>query len=252
LVVRASLFATCIVDQIFPEVGDSTVNVLSQLGVEVDFPSKQTCCGQPAFNSGFWNEARPLAKRFLQIFEGDNYIVAPSGSCAAMVRNFYAELFNDDPDLRDKSVAIAPRVFELSEFIVDVLGIDDLSNICLNSKTNMGSKTVYHPSCHLVRELHVVNQPRKLISSLPGIELVTLGESDVCCGFGGSFSVKYSDISGAMLQDKLDNIVESGASRIVSCDSSCIMHIDGGLKRQNINTRPVHIAQLMEEAICPK
>ncbi len=250
--VAASLFATCIVDQFYPGVGESTVAVLTRLGVDLDFPSGQTCCGQPAFNSGFWNDARPLAKRFLDVFEGDRYVVVPSGSCAAMIRIFYAELLHDQPEQLAKVRELAPRVFELSEFIVDVLGVTDVSTVGAGSASSAGKKITYHPGCHLTRELGVVTQPRALIDSLPGIDLVEMDRTDVCCGFGGTFSVQYPEISAAMLQDKLDDIHGSGAGTVVACDSSCLMQIGGGLSRQQIDVRPLHIAQLLDEATRPE
>ncbi len=247
--IRASLFVTCIVDQFYPEVGESTVRLLRRLGVEVDFPPGQTCCGQPAFNAGFWKDTRRVARRFLKAFQDSQYIVAPSGSCASMARVFYEELFHDDPALAQQARAIAPRVYELSQFIVDVLGVKDLG-AALGSHRAAGEprRVTYHEACHLRRELGATMQPRLLIRSAPGVELVEMEQADVCCGFGGTFSVKYPDISGAMLQDKLNSIRDTGASAVVACDCSCLMHIGGGLEKQGIPVRPVHLAQLLDEA----
>ena len=249
--VAASLFVTCVVDQFYPEVGESAVAVLSRLGVDVDFPLGQTCCGQPAFNSGYWNDALPLAKRTLDVLDGAEYVVAPSGSCAAMIRVFYAELLHDHPDLLSKARRLAPRVFELSEFVVDVLGVTDLSSVGAGISPAVGRRVAYHSSCHLARELGVVGQPKALLGSLSGAELVDMARAEVCCGFGGTFSVKYPEISAAMLQDKLDAIRESGAEAVVACDSSCLMQIGGGLSRQGIAARPVHVAQVLDEATRP-
>jgi L-lactate dehydrogenase complex protein LldE len=249
--VRASLFVTCIIDQFYPEVGESAVRVLRRLGVDLDFPRAQTCCGQPAFNSGFWSEAKPLAKRFLRQFQGDRYIVVPSGSCASMLRVFYPELLHDEPQLLRQAYAIAPRVFELSEFIVDALGVTDIAKpeeAGLKPAPTTARKVTYHEACHLKRELGVVTQPRTLIGSLPGVELVEMEQAEVCCGFGGTFSVKYPEISGAMLQDKIDNIRKSGADTLVACDSSCLMHMAGGMDKQRVSVRPMHLAQLLDEA----
>ena len=249
--VRASLFVTCIVDQLYPYVGESTVRVLRRLGVDLDFPEGQTCCGQPAFNAGFWSDAKPLAKRFLETFRGDEYIVTPSGSCASMVRVFYQELLHDEPELLEKSRAVATRVYELSEFVVDVLGIDDLSPYVDGQETAGRRKVTYHEACHLARELGVRSQPRRLIGSLPHVEMVEMEQAEVCCGFGGTFSVKYADISAAMMQDKIDSIGETGADTLVACDSSCIMQLAGGMNKQGLAVRPIHIAQLLDEAIRP-
>ena len=249
--VAASLFVTCVVDQFYPEVGESAVAVLSRLGVEVDFPQGQTCCGQPAFNSGYWNDALPLARRTLDVLDGTEYVVVPSGSCAAMLRVFYAELVHDHPDLLEKARRLTPRVFELSEFVVDVLGVTDLSSVGAGISPAAGRNVAYHSSCHLARELGVVGQPRGLLGSLSGTELVEMARAEVCCGFGGTFSVKYPEISAAMLQDKLDAIRDSGADAVVACDSSCLMQIGGGLSRQGLDARPVHIAQVLDEATRP-
>jgi len=240
---KASLFVTCIVDQFYPEVGESTARVLDRLGVDLDFPRDQTCCGQPAFNAGFWNDAKPLARGFLKAFEGDRYIVAPSGSCVAMVREFYAELFHDDATLLARARDLAPRVFELTEFIVDVLGVTDLAG------KRLERCVTYHECCHLKRELGVDRQPRALLDSLPGVQLVEMPQAEVCCGFGGTFAVKYADISAAMLQDKIDNIMSTGADSVVACDASCLMHIGGGLSKQELPVRATHIAELLDDAL---
>jgi L-lactate dehydrogenase complex protein LldE len=244
--VRASLFATCIVDQFYPEVGESTARVLEKLGVDLDFPSKQTCCGQPAFNSGFWNDAKPLAKRFLEVFEGDRYVVAPSGSCVSMVRVYYEQLLRDDPELRARAQAVSSRVYEFTEFIVDVLGVTDVPAV----NASAGRKRVtYHGSCHAKRELGVDSQPRALLASLPGVETVEMPGSEVCCGFGGTFAVKYPEISGAMLNDKIEGIRATNAESVVACDMGCLMHIGGGMDRQDVPVKATHISQLIDELI---
>lgn len=250
--VKASLFVTCIVDQIYPEVGESAARLLRRLGVDVDFPAAQTCCGQPVFNSGFWSDAKPLARRTLAAFESARYVVAPSGSCASMLRVFYDELFHDEPLTLQRVAALKPRVFELSEFVVDVLGISDLSEYAETGLVLPPRKVTYHESCHLRRELGVKSQPRALIESLPGVELVEMAQSEVCCGFGGTFSVKYPEISGAMLQDKIDFAAGSGADVITACDSSCLMHIGGGLEKQRVDVKPLHLASLIEEQLTGK
>ena len=269
--VKASLFVTCIVDQIYPEVGEAATRVLRRLGVDLDFPPGQTCCGQPAFNSGYWRDAKPLAKRTLRTFEGDRYVVAPSGSCASMLRVFYGELLEDEPELLKQAESLAKRVYEFSEFVVDVLGVTDLGPYVEHNRGTAGGihphpnlppsrgkgpdeavspRTVtYHETCHLRRELGATTQPRALIRSLDGVSLLEMEQSEVCCGFGGTFAVKYPDISGAMLQDKLDNIRDTGAEAVVACDSSCLMQIAGGMARQGVSTRPLHLAQLLDERL---
>ena len=252
MTVQASLFVTCIVDQFYPEVGESTVRVLRRLGVDLDFPSSQTCCGQPAFNSGFWSDAKPLAKRFLKGFRDKRYIVTPSGSCASMIRVFYPELLHDSPSLVEEARRLGARVYELSEFIVDVLGVTDLPAMADETVPSTLRKVTYHEACHLRRELGATAQPRALIRSVPGAELVEMEQAEVCCGFGGTFSVKYPDISGAMLQDKINYIQKTGAEAFVTCDSACLMHIAGGMDRQAMTVRPMHLAQLLDEAMTAK
>lgn len=235
---KVSLFITCLVDQFFPEVGMSVVRVLRKLGVEVDFPEDQTCCGQPAFNSGFTAEARGLAKRFITIFENSEYVVAPSGSCTSMVRVFYPELFKDEPEWRKRAESLASRTYELTEFLVNVLRVEDIG-------AHFQGKVALHQSCHLLRELNVKTEPQRLLKAVNGIELVALERSDSCCGFGGLFAIKYPHISGSILQDKLDCIKKSGGDVVVACDVGCLMHIAGGLSRQGETTRTMHIAELL-------
>ena len=249
--VKASLFVTCIIDQIYPDVGESTVRLLERLGVELDFPTAQTCCGQPAFNSGFWNDAKPLARRAIDLLQNDKYVVVPSGSCASMMRVFYAELFHDEPQMQNRVASLASRTFELSEFIVDVLRIADLSPYIRCDEIKPIRKITYHEGCHLRRELGALSQPRTLLNSLPGVELVEMEQSEVCCGFGGTFSIKYPDISGAMLSDKLKFAEDTGADAITACDSSCLMHIGGGIQKRGMTMEPLHIAQLLDEATVP-
>ncbi len=243
---KASLFVTCVVDQFYPEVGESAVRVLRRLGVEVDFQEEQTCCGQPAFNSGFRSDAKPLAKRFLDTFESSESIVIPSGSCAAMVRVFYEELFHDEPDLAAKARNVAAKTFELTEFIVDALGITRLPE---SSGPPRRTRVTYHEGCHLRRELGVMTQPRALLEAAPGVELAPMRQADVCCGFGGAFAVKYPDISGGMLADKLRHVAETGADAVTACDSTCLMQIAGGMEKSGMTTRAVHVAQLLDEAM---
>ena len=245
--VRASLFVTCIIDRLYPEVGESTVNVLGRLGVELDFPGGQTCCGQPAFNSGFWSDAKPLARRTIDTLQSDRYVVVPSGSCASMIRVFYDELFHDEPQMRNRIASLASRTFELSEFIVDVLGIDDIGSYADGDSGKNTRKVTYHEACHLRRELGATTQPRSLLKSLPGVELVEMEQSEVCCGFGGTFSVKYPEISGAMLDDKLEFAGATGADVLTACDSSCLMHIGGGMEKLGMGMEAVHLAQVLDE-----
>ncbi len=236
---RVSLFATCIIDQFFPQVGVSVVRVLRRLGVEVDFPFGQTCCGQPLYNSGFNREAIPLARRVLDQFEDAQYVVVPSGSCGAMMQVFYLDLFQDDPADRQRAEALASKVYEFSQFLVQVLGVEDVG-------AALPGPVTYHPSCHLLREMEAREDPLKLLGGVSGIDLKELPQADTCCGFGGSFSVKYPHVSEGMLEDKVATVVESGAATLVSCDMGCLMHIDGALRRQAPNIDCRHLAQVLD------
>lgn len=244
---RVALFVTCMVDMLYPEVGMSTAELLERLGIEVVFAYEQTCCGQPAFNAGYREEARALAIRYMDIFEPllregvVDAIVAPSGSCTTMVSHFYsAALFEDATDtaLRHRAEKLASVTFELTEFLVDVLGI---------TRTNsyFEGKLTYHACCHLLRELGIDKQPRELLSNVAGAELVELPGAEECCGFGGLFSVKNSGISTAMGQRKSINLSQSGADVVALCDVSCMTHINGILSRQSHPCRAVHIAEIL-------
>jgi L-lactate dehydrogenase complex protein LldE len=235
---KVSLFITCLVDQFFPETGMAVVAVLRRLGVQVEFLVEQTCCGQPAFNSGFTHEARDLAKRFIEIFKDSEYVVAPSGSCTSMVRVFYPDLLKDEPEWHERAVSLASRTYEFTEFLVNVLGVEDVG------ACSQGTVAL-HQSCHLLRELNVRSEPRRLLNSVKGIEVVELERADACCGFGGLFSIKYPHISGGILQEKIDCINKSGADIIVASDAGCLMHIAGGLSRQSARAKTMHIAELL-------
>lgn len=236
----ASLFVTCLVDQLFPQVGEATVDVLTRAGAWVSFPLGQTCCGQPAFNSGFVGEARTLARRNLSIFRHSRYVVVPSGSCTNMIRRFYPDLFAEEPDLLAEARSLAQRTFELSQFLVNVVRVTDVG-------ASYHGRVTYHPSCHLLRELGISQEPLQLIANVKGIELVDRVGKVPCCGFGGTFAVKYPHISQAILEDKLREIADSGAETVVSCDMGCLMHIGGALSRRRSATRTMHLAQLLAQ-----
>lgn len=244
---RVQLFVTCVIDQFFPEVGEAVVRVLRALDVEVEFDTSQTCCGQPAFNSGYWDDARPVARRLLGQLDPSVPVVVPSGSCAAMIRNYYEELFADDPVNRARVRALAPKIYEFSEYLVDKIGPAGVQSIVQAGSTE--TAVAFHESCHAKRELGVDDQPKSLIDLVPGLKRVEMAQAEVCCGFGGTFAVKYADISGAMLKDKLDNIEASGAEVVAACDTSCLMHIRGGLQRRDSRVRTAHIAELVAQAI---
>jgi L-lactate dehydrogenase complex protein LldE len=235
---KASLFVTCIIDQFYPQVGVSAVRVLRKLGVDVDFFMSQTCCGQAVYNSGFTQQARQLALRVLDSFRNSQYVVVPSGSCAAMMRTFYLDLFEDGPRL-PQAQELASRVYEFSEFLVKVLKVEDVG-------ASYPGKAAYHPSCHLLRELEVREEPGRLLGKVSGLEMVDLPQAEACCGFGGTFSVKYPHISEGMLAEKVSNLLSTNADTLVSCDMSCLMNISGALSRQGRDIKVRHLAQVLD------
>lgn len=241
---RVSLFATCMVDMLYPETGMSVVDVLEHLGVAVDFPPGQTCCGQPGFNAGYRREARQAAVQFLKVFREAEVIVAPSGSCAAMVRHEYPRLFADDQEWRDTALRLAGITWELTEFIVDGLGINDLGGRLPVART-----IAFHDACHGLRLLDLRQAGRVLVGNLDNAVVVEWDHGEICCGFGGLFSVKMADVSGAMLQKKIFAIEQIGADAIVTGDVSCLTHMNGGLEKQGIGTRVIHIADLLAEGV---
>jgi L-lactate dehydrogenase complex protein LldE len=237
--VKASIFITCLVDQLFPAVGTGLVSVLKKAGVEVTFPKNQTCCGQPLFNSGFRKDAKELAKQNIEELANSEYIVVPSGSCAAMMKFVYKDLFGENDKMRSMASSLSPKVYEFSEFIVKILGV-----------TNVGATyrehVTYHPSCHLLREQQVDMEPKALLDEVCGLVLEKLEDETVCCGFGGTFSVKYPGISEAMLMDKIQRIEETSASTVVACDLSCLMHIDGALRRKKSPIKAKHLIEILD------
>ncbi len=237
---RVSLFITCFNDTLFPETGKAVVKLLDQLGVGIDFPVQQTCCGQIHANSGYGLEAVPLVRRFVRVFGDAEVIVTPSGSCAATVVEQYerlAELAGDQP-LANEVAALAPRVHEFSCFVADELGIEDVG-------ARFPHRVVYHPSCHATRLMHVGDAPLRLLRAVDGIDLIELPEGATCCGFGGTFAVKNSAMSTAMLADKMSNVKATGAEVCTAVDNSCLMHIGGGLKRLKTGIRVLHLARIL-------
>ena len=236
---RVSLFVTCLVDQLWPSVGASAVEVLRRAGCEVEFDQRQTCCGQPAFNTGYRNEARVLARRFIEIFEASkaDAIVSPSGSCTAMVHHF-RELFAEDESWRDRAERVAERTHEFASFLVNVLGVDEVG-------ASFSGRVTWHDACHGLRDLNLHSEPRRLIRNVRGLEFVEMANADACCGFGGTFSVKYPEISVAILDNKIESIEKAGVRAVVSGDASCLMQIGGRLSRKGSPVRPMHLAELL-------
>lgn len=237
---RASLFITCYNDTLFPQTGRAVVRLLERLGVDVDFLPAQTCCGQMHANTGFRGEAFSQAKRFVHLYREAECVVIPSSSCVAMIRDQYAGLFEQlgNEELRKQFTALLPRVFELSEFLTDKLGIDDVG-------ANFPHRVAYHASCHGLRALHLGERPFRLLSKVRGLKLMPVPNIDRCCGFGGTFSVKNAEVSTAMLEAKLTDLLTTNAEYCTALDNSCLMHVGGALHRRNLKMRPIHLAEIL-------
>ena len=237
---RIALFATCLADTLFPDVARATVTVLERLGHTVEFPAAQTCCGQMHLNSGYQREALPLIRRYVSTFEGYEVIVAPSGSCVGSIAHQHALVARrlGDEGLADRAEAVAARTHELSQLLTDVLAVEDVG-------AYYPHRVAYHPTCHSLRLLQVGDRPLRLLQRVRGIDLVALPGADECCGFGGTFAVKNPDVSTAMLADKMRNLLATGAEVCTAGDSSCLMHIGGGLSRLRAGVRTVHLAEIL-------
>jgi L-lactate dehydrogenase complex protein LldE len=235
---RVALFITCLADQFYPQVGEAATRVLRRLGCTVTFNPAQTCCGQPAFNTGYRDEARSVAARVLEIFENADYVVAPSGSCTSMVRVFYPELFEHEPERRRQAERLRERFFEFSEFLVKVLDAEDVG-------ASFPHHVTYHDACHLLRELGVESEPRRLLRAVRGLEFVELNDHQLCCGFGGTFSVKFPEVSVAMAEDKIRAATAAGAEYLVANDSGCLMHLAGFIHRRGLPLRTLHLAEVL-------
>src|SRR5258707_578581 len=235
---RVSLFVTCIVDQLFPKVGMAMAGVLGRLGYQLDFPEDQTCCGQPAFNSGYRAEARTVARHFLKVFDQSEYVVVPSGSCTAMITHHFADLFQKEPETLERVHALEKRVWEFSSFLTEVGGVEDVG-------ARFHEVVTFHDGCHALRELGIKSSPRRLLSNVRGLELREMLPAEECCGFGGTFSVKFAELSGAMARTKIEAIVKTGAKTVVSLDPSCLMQIQGALSRAGSDIRTLHLAEVL-------
>ena len=236
---KVSLFVTCLVDQLWTSIGVSSVEVLRRVGCEVEFDQRQTCCAQPAYNTGYFKEAREVAQRFISIFEESDAdaIVSPSGSCTAMVHH-YSQLFAGDPEWLPRARAVAAKTHELSSFLIRVLKVEDVG-------ASWQGRLTWHDGCHGLRDLNLKSEPRTLIRNVRGAEFVELEHADACCGFGGTFSVKYPEISVAILDQKIDAIERAGVDAVVSGDASCLMQIGGRLSRNGSKVRTMHLAELL-------
>jgi L-lactate dehydrogenase complex protein LldE len=212
--------------------------VLERLGFAVDFPENQTCCGQPAFNSGYHEEARQVARHFLNVFRDAEYIVVPSGSCTSMIAHHFADIFRDEPAWLERARQVQPRVWEFSRFLLEVANVEDVG-------ARFPGAVTYHDSCHALRELHIKQGPRRLLAQVRDLTLMEMDIAEECCGFGGTFSVKFPEVSGGMARTKIDSILRTGARYVVSIDSSCLMQIQGALSRAGSEVRTIHLAEVL-------
>ncbi|MGF7045625.1 L-lactate dehydrogenase complex protein LldE [Paenibacillus sp. DS2015] len=238
---KVSLFITCISDAVYPKIGEAMARLLARYGVVLDFPRVQTCCGQPAFNSGYWNEARESAKTILEAFEDSDFVISPAGSCIGMIHH-YPKLFENDPMMLMKAEKLQKKSYEFTQFLVHVLGVTDVG-------ASFPHKVTYHPSCHGSRLLGIKEEPMALMRNVKGMELVPLPFAEDCCGFGGTFAIKMSDISGAMVTEKSDHVLETEAEVLVGLDMACLMNIGGNLRYRNKPVRVMHLAELLYEGV---
>lgn len=234
---KVQLFIPCFVDQLYPTTAFNMVKVLEKVGCNVAYNTNQTCCGQPAFNAGFCNESKAVAEKFLKDFDNADYVVAPSASCVGFIRNYYPTLFDDSATLW-KIKALADRTFEFSEFLTDVLKIENIG-------ASLNAKATYHDSCAALRECKIKDGPRRLLSHVKGLELIEMNDVETCCGFGGTFAVKFDGISTAMADQKVANALATGAECIISTDCSCMMQISGVIKNKNLPIQTLHIADVL-------
>lgn len=239
---KVSLFITCLCDAVYPRVGEAMVRILARYGLRLHFPEVQTCCGQPAFNSGYWDEAKASAKTLLEAFDDSDFVISPSGSCTGMIHHYYAKLFEDDPVLLEKAKRLQKITHEFTQFLVNVLGVEDVGAV-------FPHKVTYHPSCHGSRLLGVKDEPAALLRHVRGLELLPLPFAEDCCGFGGTFAVKMSDISGAMVTEKADHVLETEAEVLVGLDMGCLLNIAGNLHFRGKPVRVMHLAELLDEGV---
>lgn len=234
---KVQIFIPCFIDQLYPSTAWNMVKVLEKAGCEVMYNENETCCGQPAFNAGFWGEAKDVCTKLIKELSGNEYIVTPSASCAGFIKNYYRQLFNNS-SLHNEVKHLQERIFEFSAFMIHVLHIDDVG-------AQLQAKVTYHDSCSALRECHIKNEPRRLLQKVKGLELVEMDDTENCCGFGGTFAVKYEPISIGMAHQKITNAIATGASYIISTDMSCLMHLDGYIQHKSYLIQTMHIADVL-------
>jgi len=234
---NVQIFIPCFVDQLYPDTAFNMIKVLEKAGCKVSYNADQTCCGQPAFNAGFWDEAKSVCSKFLKDFQGSDYIVAPSASCVGFVRNYYSKLF-ENSSLHHDVADIGKRIFEFSEFMIDTLKVENVGAV-------LNGKATYHDSCAGLRECKIKEEPRKLLANVKGLEITEMNDVETCCGFGGTFAVKFEAISIGMGEQKVENALATGAEYLISTDHSCLMHLHGYIKNKGYNLKTMHLADVL-------
>ncbi len=234
---NVQLFIPCFVDQLYPDTAFNMIKVLEKAGCTVSYNTSQTCCGQPAFNAGFWDEAKSVCSKFIKDFSGNDYVVAPSASCVGFVRNYYGKLF-ENSSVHNEVKDLGKRVFEFSEFMLDILKVEDVGAV-------LNGKATYHDSCAGLRECKIKEEPRKLLSNVKGLSLMEMNDVETCCGFGGTFAVKFEAISVAMAEQKVENALATGADYLISTDHSCLMHLQGYITQKGYNLKTMHLADVL-------
>ena len=235
---KVDLFIPCFIDQLYPETAFSVVSILNKAGVEVIYNPGQTCCGQPAFNSGYWTEAGKLALKFLDDFAGASVIVSPSASCTGYIRNWYPKLLKENQKLTERYEQIRPHIFELSDFLVNIIDFTDFN-------VEFPHRVTYHDACHALREYGIRKEPRTLLSNVKGLELIEMEDTETCCGFGGTFAARFHHISTAMIEQKVENALATGAEYIISTEASCLMNMDGYIRKQKLPVKTAHLADIL-------
>jgi len=239
---HVTLFIPCLIDQFHPQTAINMIKVFKKLDLTLDFPDDQICCGQPFFKAGYWQKTIPMAKKMIKIFGDSELVVAPSGSCVNMIRHHYIELFKEDRIWLEKAQALSKKVFEFSEFLIQVMHVDKLDS-------TFKGKVTYHDSCQVLRGLGIASEPRQLLRKVNGLEFLEMEQSNSCCGFGGVFSFKFPHVASSMAEEKANHIVASGAEVVTGCEISCLMHIDGYLKRKGIPIKTMHLADILAQGI---
>lgn len=235
---KIDLFIPCFIDQLYPKTAWNVVKILESLNLTVSYNPEQTCCGQPSFNSGYWKDARKMAEKFIKDFPNDNPIVSPSASCAGYIKNSYSKLFEDDSKMLKECNRLSSNIFELTDFLVNKLGKQDFG-------ATFPHKVTYHDSCSALRDYKIKEEPRKLLNNVKGLELIEMTDTDVCCGFGGTFMVKYVPISTAMVSQKVENALKTGAEYIISADASCLLNYQSYIDKQNLPIKTIHLADVI-------